>query len=126
MLTMAALLSFGVYAIYNASAYKEALDMALKWRQQITWVLIGLPFLFVGALIDYRWVRWACWPMYLAGIGGLIYLQMYGVEIKGNKNWIIIAGQSVQPSQFAIMAGILIMAVVFGELPRLMPVFRRP
>jgi rod shape determining protein RodA len=126
MLTMAALLAFGVYAIFNASSYKEGQDMAMKWRQQITWILIGVPFLFAGALIDYKWVRWACWPLYIAGIGGLIYLQMFGIEIKGNKNWVIIGGQSVQPSQFAIMAGVLVLAVVFGELPRLMPVFRRP
>ena len=126
MLTMAALLAFGVYAIFNASSFKQAADMALKWRQQITWALIGLPFLFVASLIDYRWVRWACWPMYLAGIGGLVYTMKYGVEIQGNKSWVVIGGQSIQPSQFAILAGILTMAVVFGELPRLSPVFRRP
>lgn len=126
MLTMAGLLAFGVYAIFNASSYKEEQEMALKWRQQITWTLIGLPFLFGAALIDYKWVRWACWPMYLAGIGGLVYLHFKGVEILGNKNWVVIGGVSMQPSQFAITAGILALAVVFGELPRLAPVFRRP
>jgi len=126
MLTMAGLLTFGVYAIFNASSFRETTDLALKWRQQITWIGIGLPFLFIAALIDYKWVRWACWPMYLMGIGGLVYLHLYGVEIKGNKNWIFIGGVSVQPSQFAIMAGIVMLAVVFGELPRMWPVFRRP
>jgi rod shape determining protein RodA len=126
MLTMAGLLSFGVYAIYNASSFREASDFAIKWKQQLTWIGLGVPFLFAASLLDYKWVRWACWPMYLAGIGGLIYLHLYGIEINGNKNWVIIAGQSVQPSQFAIMAGILMLAVVFGDLPRIWPVFRRP
>ncbi len=126
MFTMAGLLTFGVYAIFNASSFREAQDLALKWKQQITWIGIGLPFLFGAALIDYKWVRWACWPMYLAGIGGLVYLHLFGIEINGNKNWVNVGGLSMQPSQFAIMAGIVMLAVVFGELPRMAPVFRRP
>ncbi len=126
MLTMAGLLTFGVYAIFNASSFREASDLAIKWRQQITWVGMGIPFLFGAALIDYKWVRWACWPMYLAGIGGLVYLHLFGIEINGNKNWVNVGGLSMQPSQFAIMAGIILLAVVFGELPRIWPVFRRP
>ena len=126
MFTMAGLLTFGVYAIFNASSFREAQDLALKWKQQITWIGIGLPFLFGAALIDYKWVRWACWPMYLAGIGGLVYLHLFGIEINGNKNWVNVGGLTMQPSQFAIMAGIVMLAVVFGELPRMAPVFRRP
>ncbi len=126
MLTMAGLLTFGIYAIFNASSFREAQDLALKWKQQITWIGLGLPFLFGAALIDYKWVRWACWPMYLAGIGGLVYLNLFGVEINGNKNWVNVGGLSMQPSQFAIMAGIIMLAVVFGELPRMVPAFRRP
>ncbi len=126
VLNVAGLVVFGVYAIFNASAYKEEAELALKWRDQIRWALLGLPFFFIASLIDYKWVRWACFPMYLAGIGGLVAVLMIGVEIGGNKAWIKVGSQMVQPSQFAIMAGILILAVIFGELPRLLPVFRRP
>lgn len=126
VLNIAALIVFGVYAIFNASAHKEEAEFALKWRDQIRWALIGLPFFFIASLIDYKWIRWACLPMYLAGIGGLVAVLLIGVEIGGNKAWIRVGGQMVQPSQFAIMSGILILAVIFGELPRLLPVFRRP
>ncbi|MBB5031965.1 FtsW/RodA/SpoVE family cell cycle protein [Prosthecobacter vanneervenii] len=126
VLNIAALIVFGVYAIYNASAYKEDVAMSLKYRDQIRWVLIGLPFFFAASLIDYKWVRWACVPMYLAGIGGLVAVLAFGVEIGGNKAWIKVGSIMVQPSQFAIMSGILILGVIFGELPRMLPVFRRP
>lgn len=126
VLNIAGLLVFGVYAIYNASAYKEGTEFALKWRDQLRAILIGSVFFFVPALIDYKWIRWACWPLYLAGIGGLVAVMLFGIERGGNKAWLIIAGQSVQPSQFAIMSGILVLGVIFGELPRLLPVFRRP
>lgn len=127
VLNIAGLVVFGVYAIFNASAYKEEADLAMKWRDQLRWALLGLPFFFAASLIDYKWVRWACFPMYLAGIGGLVALYFIGEEINNNRAWIRLpGGQMVQPSQFAIMAGILILSVIFGELPRLLPVFRRP
>lgn len=127
VLNLAGLVVFGVYAIFNASAHKEEAELAFKWRDQIRWALLGLPFFFAASLIDYKWVRWACLPMYLAGIGGLVALYFIGEEINNNRAWIRLpGGQMVQPSQFAIMSGILILAVIFGELPRLLPVFRRP
>lgn len=128
MFTLAGLLAFGVYAIFNASSFRTDSPLGLdsKWRDQITWIGLGVPFLFGAALIDYKWIRWACIPLYLAGIGGLVYLEIFGVEVKGNKAWVEIAGQRVQPSQFAIMAGIIMLAVVFGELPRIWRVFRHP
>ncbi|HCN30331.1 MAG TPA: rod shape-determining protein RodA [Verrucomicrobiales bacterium] len=128
-LIMGGLLAFGVYAIFTATHFREdddGLGLALKWRDQLRWIGLGAPIFFAAALMDYKWLRWACLPIYLAGIGGLVYLDMYGVEVKGNKAWVYIGGMSVQPSQFAILGGIIMLAVVFGELPRIWPVFRRP
>lgn len=123
---MACLLAFGVYAIFNASAYKIGSDLEDKWRDQLRWIAIGVPFFFAATLIDYKWIRWACWPAYIAGIGGLVATLAIGVEIGGNKAWIRVGTVMVQPSQFAIMAGIMVLGVIFGELPRLVPAFRRP
>ncbi|MCP5558169.1 MAG: FtsW/RodA/SpoVE family cell cycle protein [Verrucomicrobiaceae bacterium] len=125
MINMLALMAFGVYAIYNATYFRDELWSG-KWREQMHYALMGIPIVFIVALTDYRWVRWACIPLYLLGIAGLIALELYGIEIKGNKAWINIAGRSVQPSQIAMLAGIVTMAVVFGELPRIWSVFRRP
>lgn len=128
-LTMAGLLAFGVYSIFTATNFRDdddGLGLAMKWRDQLRWIGLGAPIFFVAALLDYKWVRWACVPIYLAGIGGLVYLHLYGVEVKGNKAWVYIGGMSVQPSQFAIMGGIIMLAVIFGELPRIWSAFRRP
>jgi len=128
MLTLAGLLSFGIYSIYNASYFRvdSPMNLDTKWKDQINWIGLGVPFLFGAALLDYKWLRWACVPIYLTGIAGLVYLELFGVEVKGNKAWVEIAGQRMQPSQFDIMAGIVMLAVIFGELPRIWGVFRRP
>lgn len=123
---MGCLLAFGVYAIFNASAYKLGTELENKWYDQLRWISMGAPFFFAASLIDYKWIRWACWPLYLAGIGGLVATLAFGVEIGGNKAWIKIGPIMVQPSQFAIAAGIMVLSVVFGDLPRILPAFRRP
>jgi rod shape determining protein RodA len=99
----------------------------LKWRDQIRWVLIGAAVLLrrfadglqMGAL-------GLCADVSRGHRLVSIAVLAIGVEIGGNKAWIRVGGMMVQPSQFAIMSGILILAVIFGELPRMLPVFRRP
>ena len=122
---MVALIVFGVYAIYNASAYKEG-ALGQVWTQQIKWAVIGLVVFFGASLIDYKWVRWGAWPIYLLGLGGLIVLQLYGVEVMGQKRLRLGGAMEVQPSQVAITGGIFALAVVFGDLQRWLPIFRYP
>lgn len=125
LVNMTAIIVFGVYAIYNASAYRDG-ALSSVWNQQIRWALIGIPVFFAAALIDYKWVRWGAWPIYLAGILSLIILQKYGVEVLGQKRLRVPGLGEVNPPQIAIMGGILGLAVVFGDLQRWIPVFRYP
>ncbi|MBX7206765.1 MAG: FtsW/RodA/SpoVE family cell cycle protein [Verrucomicrobiaceae bacterium] len=125
VVNMAAIIVFGVYAIYNASSYREG-ALSTVWNQQIRWALIGIPVFFAAALIDYKWVRWGAWPIYLLGIVSLIVLQKYGVEVLGQKRLRVGGLGEVNPPQIAIMGGILCLSVVFGDLQRWIPVFRYP
>jgi rod shape determining protein RodA len=122
---MIAIIVFGVYAIYNASSYRDG-ALSTVWYQQIRWAFIGLPIFFIVSLIDYKWVRWGAWPVYLLGIAGLIVLELFGVEVMGQKRLRIGGTMEVQPSQIAITGGILALAVVFADLQRWVPVFRHP
>lgn len=122
---MAAVIVFGIYAVYNASMYRDGV-LSSVWSQQIRWALIGIPIFFTAALMDYKWVRWGAWPMYLIGIASLIVLQIKGVEVLGQKRLYITKGMEINPPQIAITAGILALAVVFGDLQRWIPVLRYP
>ena len=123
IINMLGLLVFGVTAIYSAGHLRSE-EFSAAWNSQINWIAIGLVGFFAASLIDYRWVRWGAVLMYLAGLGGLIALKFYAVEIYGERNWLRIGGFQVQPSQPALAAGILMMAVVMADLPRLHKMFR--
>ena len=120
------LLAFGVYAIYNAADGRGPL-LANKWNQQVTWSGIGGVVYFVTALIDYKWLRWGAWPVYLLALGGIVIVKVIGKDHGvGARSWIDIGSISIQPSQFAIVAGIIVLAIVFGDLQRVAPIFRYP
>lgn len=122
---MVLLMGFGVYAIYNASAHREG-ALATVWSKQITFAIAGLPVFFAAALVDYKWVRWGAWPIYVLGIAGLFVLEAYGVEVLGQKRLRLGGTLEFQPSQLAITGGIFVLAVIFGHIQRWLPVFRYP
>jgi len=119
--TMAALLVFGVYMIESAARHLSSGGEYYAGRQK-TWVLVGSVVFLITALVDYRWIRWLGIPMYLVGL-----LLMIWALVKGNEvHQISLAGQMFQPTQLGIAAGIVLMASLLQDLPRVHAVFRLP
>lgn len=121
---MIALIVWGVWAIYNASSFREGMNLATIWRNQVQWAVLGVGVFGVASLIDYKWVRWGGWILYLAGIVSLVLVKFFGVEVKGARSKFDLGFVDFQPSQLAIVATIVSIAVVLGDLHRIAPVFR--
>lgn len=123
-INMLLLIAWGVWAIYNASAFRDGAALANKWRDQVQWGFLGLVVFFSTALMDYKWIRWGAGLMYLAGVAGLVAVKVFGVEVNGAKSTIDIGPVHFQPSQLAICGTILTLAVILGDMHRVTPVFR--
>ncbi|MGB0776144.1 MAG: FtsW/RodA/SpoVE family cell cycle protein, partial [Akkermansiaceae bacterium] len=121
VLTMLALCVFGIYAIESAARH---LTNGGEWfaNRQKMWVMAGCGVFVITALIDYRWIRWLGIPMYLVGLGLMIVALLKGNEV----HQISLAGQSFQPTQLGIAGGIVLMASMLQDLPKLHAVFRLP
>ena len=117
----ATLLTFGVYSINAATSYLTGENITSKWYDQILWIGIGTTIYFSTSLIDYRWIKWAALPAYIVA---LILLLSTNTILSGAKSWITVAGFTFQPSQLAIVSGILLLAVIFGELPKRFPLLK--
>jgi len=119
------LITFGIYAIYNAADGRKGFES--MWSKQVILSAAGFVVFFAAALVDYKWLRWGAWFMYAFAIAGLVLVKMIGVtQNSGARSWILVGGQTVQPSQFAILAGIAVLAIIFGDLQRVAPIFRYP
>lgn len=117
---MMGLLAYGVYAIYSATWMREQ----NFWTSQLVWILICLPMFFVVSLIDYRWVRFGAIPLYVLGILGLVAVMLFGEKRYGARSWIDLGPMSFQPSQLAIVAGILTLAIFLQKSRGMMPFLR--
>lgn len=102
---------FGIFAIYSATWMREQ-DF---WIRQLIWLGLGLIVCLVVAVTDYQWVRRFALPIYLAGLAGLVAVHLVGKTVFGSGSWIDLGFMSFQPSQLAILAGIMLMALFLSD-----------
>ncbi len=118
---------FGVMAIYSATYMRSGSWHYLSklWVKQTIWVILGFGLHFAVALIDYRWVRekFGAIVIYVVGLILLIVTEIRGVHRSGAQSWLEIGPIEFQPSQVAVLGGILILALVLSETgPTMNPV----
>src|SRR5438309_11597449 len=109
LVLMLALAIFGVVAIYSATYMREDPVAAEFWRKQANWVVVGFFAFIVTSLIDYKWIRWGALPMYLAGLGFLILTKFMGLKVYGSRSWLLVGPFNFQPTQLAVIAGIMVL-----------------
>ena len=108
LLAPIALTLFGCLGIYSTAPDKDFV------KKQIIFLVIGLGIATVAMFTDYRKVIITIAPFFYAAVLVLLVLVLIpgiGVEINGNQAWIHIPGVgSLQPSEFAKVATILMLA----------------
>lgn len=117
---MVALLAYGIYAIDSATWMRDQTFA----KSQLTWILLCTPMFFLIALLDYRWVRFGAIPLYILGIAALTATMFLGEKRYGARSWLDLGPMSFQPSQLAIIAGIMTLAIFLSNT-RAMPAFFR-
>ena len=92
--------------------------------RQGRFALIGLVGLLVAAALPPGWYRRLAWPALMLGV--LLQLLVFsplGWEVYGNRNWIVVGGQTLQPSEMLKLA----LAVWLGALLAMKrPLLSRP
>ncbi len=117
---MLVMLVYGLYAIHSATWMR---DQAFA-KSQLIWIVICMPMFFIVSLIDYRWVRFGAIPLYVVSILGLIATMFIGEKRYGARSWLDLGPMSFQPSQLAIIGGILTLSLFLSNT-RAMPAFLR-
>ncbi len=105
-----AIVSFGVWQIYNAQPFET------YWQKQIVGLFISLVALLVISFTDYRRIIDAAPLFYVFGLVLLILvLTPLGVKVNGQTAWLKLPliGQ-FQPSEFVKIPVILMLAKYFG------------
>ena len=111
----AGLLATGLAFIYSASWRGEETGIVGAWfSKQIWWAAIGAAAALALVAVDYRfWLRQAWW-LYLASLALLALVLAVGTKVYGAYRWLNVFGVLVQPSEFAKVALVLLLARVLG------------
>ena len=107
---LAALSAIGLFSIYSAS-YQLSQSTGVNFVQrQVAWLLIGVFLLFLLSLSDYRRLTAAAYIIYGTVFALLILIAVLGEIRFGARRWIQLGAFTVQPSEFAKLAIVLVLA----------------
>ena len=118
MLAALALVGFGLVLIYSASLQEyegPVASYANPVTKQVIFAFIGVIAMVVVSKIDYHYLTHYSWLFYALGLVSLVAIFLIGDSAFGSRRWFAVGPLQVQPSEFAKIATILVLARYFSE-----------
>lgn len=113
------LTALGLVMVLSSSSVTSLVSVGSPYAtfaNQARWALIGLPLFLIASRVPNLTYRRLAWPILAVALflQFLVFSPM-GVNVKGNVNWIEVAGQRFQPSEAIKLALIIWLAVVLSR-----------
>ncbi len=116
-----ALMVLGIVLSFAASpavAERIGLEEFHFVTRQIVFMLPAIGVMLAISFLDHRQVRRLAAIMLVLMIAAMVLTLFVGVEVKGSRRWLSLAGVSLQPSEFLKPAFVVICAWLFAEHAR--------
>jgi rod shape determining protein RodA len=109
------LLAIGLLTLYSAS-FQKSQDMGVSYlNKQLMWAAIGAVLAIALIAVDYhRWLEGA-YVLYVINLALLAAVLFIGVTRGGAQRWISFGPISIQPSEFAKITAVLVLARYLGS-----------
>ncbi|MDR2574191.1 MAG: rod shape-determining protein RodA [Desulfovibrio sp.] len=107
----------GVINLYSASGTRLDSGMTFSgfYQRQLIWGACGLCGMVAAMSFDYRRLRNLAWPFFLITLVLLLLVPVAGKSIYGAKRWLSLGFMSIQPSEAAKLAILLITARILSR-----------
>lgn len=118
LVPVALLVVVGLGAILSASSVvglREAGDGLFYFKRQIAWLVVGVVGMVVAAFIPLRWWRRLALPVFVSTLLLLVAVLLVGTRVNGAIRWLIVGPISIQPSEIAKLATVLMLATVVSR-----------
>lgn len=113
------LVLMGLVMVYSASSVSDLVkrgDAELHLKKHAISILLGAVALAAAQRIDYRMIKRWTWSLYGACVAALVAVLLVGVGANGARSWIDLGPTTIQPSEYAKLACILVVALLFAQL----------
>ncbi len=101
-----------------AIAIKRGLPMYYFSERHLVFALLSAAVLFAVSLSTPPTVRRLALAVFLLATALMLVVALTGVEVKGARRWLLLAGYSLQPSEFAKPAFVVLSAWLLAEAER--------
>ena len=131
LLTVGLLCAFGLVMVFSASYYYAQNTASVGYdgyyyiRKQAVYLAIGFPLMLLLSLVDYRKLESFKVIGILVSIVLLVAVLIFGQETNGAKRWLVIGGQSIQPSEVAKFGMMLYMCSFMSKKHAVMKSFSK-
>ncbi|MFH2047342.1 MAG: rod shape-determining protein RodA [Pseudomonadota bacterium] len=116
LLGLTIVLSFiGIMTLYSAVTAGKSVQDVLFFKQ-IIWYIIGFVLMIFSFLFNYKYLdRWA-FIIYGVCILLLVLVLFFGKSAGGSRRWLILGPVTFQPSEFAKLAVIFVIAKYYSKI----------
>ncbi len=109
------LLFIGLAEIYSIALGQEDVSL-LNFKKQIFFVLLGVGFLFLFALIDYHVLKSSSNFLYIFAFLMLLAVLFLGTTVRGTTGWFSFGAFGLQPVEFVKIVLIIFLANFFSAV----------
>jgi cell division protein FtsW len=113
----------GLGAMLSAASVvsiRETGDPLFYIKRQFVWVGLGLVALAIFTRIPYRLYRKLALPIFIAAMIGLAATLVFGDIRGGARRWIEVGPLTIQASEFAKLATVIVLSAVMAKKDRLL------
>ncbi|MDD2390982.1 MAG: rod shape-determining protein RodA [Desulfobacterales bacterium] len=106
---------FGLVTLYSASASGSQSILKTLYAKQLIWYGIGVAVMVCCFVFNYKLLDpWAN-VIYLACVGLLVAVLLFGKYVAGSRRWLMLGPISVQPSELIKIAIIIVLARYYSK-----------
>ncbi|MEE9614270.1 MAG: rod shape-determining protein RodA [Thermodesulfobacteriota bacterium] len=102
----AALAAIGLASIYSTTLGQGG----YAYQRQLWWVAAGAGVMTVTVILNYSLLERFAYPIFILSVASLAATLAFGQTVGGAQRWLDLGVVSVQPSEFAKLAFIVVMA----------------
>ena len=110
-----ALVVLGLIMVLSSSSVESLRKLHSSYTifgKQAMFAAIGLPLAVLAAWVPVKVWKALAWPLLVLGFGALVLVLAMGHTVNGNKNWVVIAGITLQPSEAVKLSLVVWVAAV--------------
>ncbi len=114
---IAAILALGVLSIYSITHVSAGRGLPI-YAKQALWAVLGGGAFFAMLLVDYHKIARVAYPLYAVVLLLLAVVLIMGKTSHGAQRWIPIGPFAFQPSEFAKLVLVFVLANYYAKAPR--------